>query len=119
MLENGVPSIESFCFPGSDLTWVDLEREDPMQFVIRNHPVTATIGNWSNTRFAEHPVAMHAQSYAFENLDCKERQEPSFIHVDQKILGIHRIYAKLTVRSQIKMAPLFGRIMPFGFSDFR
>lgn len=97
MLENGVPSIENFRFPGGGLSWVEMEPEDPMKFVIRNHPTNAAAGNWSNTRFAEHPVVMHAQSCAFENLDCKERQKPTFIHVDQKILDVHRTYAKLTV----------------------
>lgn len=97
MLENGVPSIESFRFPGSDLIWVELESDDPMRFIIRNHPVNATIGNWSNTRLEEHPIAMHAQSCAFEYLDCKERKKPTFIQVDQRILGIHRIYTKLMV----------------------
>ncbi|NKB59336.1 MAG: hypothetical protein GKS00_23685 [Alphaproteobacteria bacterium] len=97
MLEDGVPSIENFRFPGSDLPWIELEPEDPMRFVIRNHPANAATGDWSNFRIAEHPVSMHAQCCAFEYLDCKERQEPTFIHIDQKILGVHRTYAKLMV----------------------
>lgn len=97
MLENSVPSVESFRFPGENLPWVELDSEDPMQFMLRNHPGNPATGDWSDTRLIEHPVQMHAQSCAFEYLDCKGRQTPTFVHIEQKILGVQRTYVKLTV----------------------
>jgi hypothetical protein len=40
---------------------------------------------------------MHAQSCAFEFLDCKERQTPTFVHIEQKVFGVQRTYVKLMV----------------------
>jgi hypothetical protein len=50
MLENSVPSIESFRFPGAGLPWAELDSEDPMQFMLRNHQGNPATGDWSNTR---------------------------------------------------------------------
>lgn len=97
MLENSVPSMANFRFPGEKLPQVELESEDPMRFMLRNHPGNPATGDWSNTRLIEHPVPMHAQACACEYLDCKERQVPTFIHIEQKILGVQRTYVKLTV----------------------
>lgn len=96
MLDGDVPFIGNFRFPGSDLPWVEIAAEDPMNFVIRNHPSGAT-GNWSDIRLAEHPVSMHGQSCAFEYQDCKMRRTPTFVRIEQHILGVDRDYVKLTV----------------------
>lgn len=97
MLEDAVPSFENFRLAGTNLPWVELEAEDPMQFMIRNHPASLPLGDWSNTRLVEHPALMHAQSCALEYLRCKLWREPTFTHIEQKILGVYRSYVKLMV----------------------
>ncbi len=94
LLEDAVPSIENFRIPGLDLPWVELSTENPMHYVMRNHPAGIT-GDWSDTRLAEHPVSIHAQSCAFEYLDCKERKYPTFVHINQKVIGVERNYVRL------------------------
>ncbi|NKB59337.1 MAG: hypothetical protein GKS00_23690 [Alphaproteobacteria bacterium] len=96
MIEDGVPSLQNFRLPNLDLPWVDLTAEDPMHFVMRNHPAGVT-GDWSDTRLAEHPVSIHAYSCACEYLDCKTRQKPTFVHINQKVIGVERNYVRLAV----------------------
>lgn len=96
MLEDAAPSIANFRFPNADLPWVEVQAEDPMNYVIRNHP-GSICGNWSDTRLAEHPVQMHALSCAYEYLECKERQKPTFLHICQRIFDVERKYTRLAV----------------------
>ncbi len=96
ILEDSVPSLQNFRFPGGDLPWVEVNTDDPMKFVIRNHP-GSLCGDWSNMRLIEHPVLIHAQSCAYEYQECKIRQYPTFVIVHQKIFNVERRYMRLTV----------------------
>lgn len=96
MLEAAVPSIRDFDPQRNDLSWVDVTPMDPLQFKFGNH-VGRLTGDWTGRRLSEHDVTMHAVATGLEYLACKEREYPTFVHIDQKIMGIERNYLKLTV----------------------
>lgn len=96
LLENGVPEIRDFQPPGRDLPWVDLCADDPLNYVMRNHPA-GIAGDWSDTRFGDYPVTIHGVACAHEYLDCKERQYPTYVRIEQRLRDVDRRYARLAV----------------------
>ncbi len=93
-LENGIPGQENFRPPLSRTPWVEVDMENPLHFVMRDHPA-GVCGNWDATPFAKHPIPIHAKACAREYHSCKSHQMPVYIHTEQKMLGIEREYAKL------------------------
>ena len=80
--------------------WVDVDTENPLNYTMNNHPA-GICGNWERTRFADHPVRIHAKACAREYHLCKESRQPTYIVTRQEMLGVDREYAKI-------LLPLIG-----------
>jgi len=94
LIGDGLPLQADFRPPLSRVPWLDVETANPLHFQLHNHPA-GVCGDWDSARLAEYPVPMHAKSCAMEYLRCKNRREPAYIHIRQKLLDVEREYAKL------------------------
>jgi hypothetical protein len=93
-LEDGVPALTNFNPPMARTPWVDVGPDNPLRFVMRDHPA-GVCGNWEAATFAEHAIPIHAKACAREYHNCKSLRAPTYIYTQQKMLGIEREYTKL------------------------
>lgn len=117
MLEGGVPGIDSFRPPVPDLPWIDMRADDPLHYVMRNHPA-GVAGDWTGVRLGDYPVPIHGIACAHEYLDCKERRFPTYVVIDQKLRGIARRYARLAVPLADETGAVTRAVYAFHFLRF-
>ena len=94
LIDGDVPAESDFHPPVEQSPWVDVSVENPMNFMMNNHPA-GVCGNWERKRFADHPVRIHAKACAREYYLCKQTRQPTYIYTRQEMLGINREYAKI------------------------
>ena len=117
LLEDGLPSLETFRPLDTGLPWVEMRAENPMHFIMRDHPAGIS-GDWNDAPFAEYPVQMHGQACALEFLHCKVRREPTFVNIHQKIRGVERNYEKLSVPLSDRSGAVTRAVYAFRFVTF-
>jgi len=81
------------------VSWIDVRREDPMDFVFQDHP-GYLLGNWTGKSVRQYPNEIHARSIALEYLTCKMVQQPSYYEITQKMGPVARTYVRLLLPVQ-------------------
>ena len=76
------------------ISWVDVQRPDPMGYVFRHHP-GFLFGDWSGKSLEDYPNQVHARSLALEYLTCKVVQQPSYYEIAQTVGPVTRTYRRL------------------------
>ena len=82
------------------VSWIDVGGEDPLSFVMRDHPASPISGygvELSDKPLRDFPDLSQATSTAMEYLACKHAREPMYHEIDQILGGVIRHYTRIVL----------------------
>lgn len=99
-----IPSLDEFKYKSKlprnitrYISWSDVTAEDPLNFVMHDHPNLTEFNDHSNCRLGDHPIPMNAKACAIEYLHCIHSRQPTYFEIDQSFGTISRHMVRLMV----------------------
>jgi len=115
---DSLPDVETFPYKNvlsadslRHIAWVDVDGENPLDFVVNDHPNLTSFPDMSNRKLRDHPSRVHSSYVAVEMMYVKETKTPSYHQVEQVVGTMYRFYRWLMVPVYDNRAGCVSRIV--------
>lgn len=115
---NSLPIVDEFLYKDvlsaetlRHIAWVDVSSENPLDFVVNDHPNLSSFPDMSHRKLRDHPSHAHSSSVAIEFLFAKRMQTVSYHQIEQTVGTMYRHYRRVMVPVLDKKAGSVSRIV--------